>query len=187
VDRTDAGLELKAGDTLLAQGRRAEPTLELPEPPTFAAAERASQTFRAYDDHPLPRCFVCGIDRAPGDGLRIFPGPVKGRPLVAAPWVPERSLATEEGEVRPEFLWSALDCPGAFTFPQIERGVVLCGELAVSLTGRVIAGQRHVVTGWELGREGRKHFTGTAIFSEAGACCGYARAIWIEVPDFGAK
>jgi hypothetical protein len=37
-----------------------------------------------------------------------------------------------------------------------------------------------VVIGWQLGQDGRKHYTGTAVFDEAGELCGLATATWIE-------
>lgn len=187
VRTTDNGCVLAHGETVIAEAGSTNLDIEVPEPPTYSEAERAMHSFRAYHDHPLPRCFVCGIDRPPGDGLRIFPGPLAGCDLVACPWVPDASLSDPDGVVRAEFLWSALDCPGAFTFPQIEKGVVLAGELAATMLHPVPAGERYIVAGWEIGREGRKHFTGTAIFSESGECCALARAVWIEVPDFVMK
>ncbi len=187
VNATDDGCLLVYQDTTIAEARPIDLDLEPPEPPTYAEALRAAESFRAYDDHPLPKCFVCGTARQPGDGLRIFPGPVTGRDLVACPWTPDASLTDGDGNVGDEFLWSALDCPGAFTFPQIETGVTLAGELAATLSRPVVVGERYIVTGWEIGRDGRKHFTGTAVFSESGECCALARAVWIEVPDFVAK
>ena len=48
-------------------------------------------------NHPFPTCFACGPDRAEGDGLRIFPGPVGGasgdRGYVASLWVPHAEHA----------------------------------------------------------------------------------------------
>jgi hypothetical protein len=41
-----------------------------------------------YADPLFPDCFVCGSARAPGDGLRIFPGPVSRCSVWAAPWPP---------------------------------------------------------------------------------------------------
>jgi hypothetical protein len=36
------------------------------------------------------------------------------------------------------------------------------------------------VIGWALGHDGRKHYTGTAIFDGFGELCGRAIATWIE-------
>jgi hypothetical protein len=125
---------------------------------------------------------VCGPERAAGDGLRIFPGKIPGTPLVACSWIPDASLADGTSAVRPEFLWSALDCPGAFSFEAADGTSMLLGELAASLRGPVSVGERCIVVGWELARDGRRHFTGTALYSESGECRGLARATWFEAP-----
>lgn len=168
---------------------RARPStvdLDVPAAPGFEVAQMASQRYRGFDEHWFPGCFVCGPQRDDGDGLRIFPGPViaDGYPdgMVAAPWVPHESLADESGVVAPEFLWAALDCPGAFSFPAPSQRALVLGELAVSVTGPVSVGERCVVIGWEIGREGRKHFTGTALFGETGTRRAVGRATWFEVP-----
>ena len=44
---------------------------------------------------------MCGPDRAEGDGLRVFPGPVAGRGLWAAPWTPDPSVAGADGRALP--------------------------------------------------------------------------------------
>lgn len=96
--------------------------------------------------------------------------------------MPDAALADAAGKVRPEFLWAALDCPGAFTF-RIPKGTgMLLGELSVQINGEIAARERCVTIGWEFAQEGRKHYTGTALFSESGACVGMGKAIWFEVP-----
>src|SRR5207247_678747 len=91
-------------------------TLDL-EPPSVSLEEalEATGAFPRGVDHPVPRCFVCGIERQPGDGLRILPGPLAGREhIYAAPWSADESVGDDSGLVHPEFLWAALDCTGAF-------------------------------------------------------------------------
>jgi hypothetical protein len=113
--------------------------------------------------------------------LRIFPGPTDGGDLVACPWVPDASLGSADGTVSPEFLWAALDCPGAFSFPAPEQGQVLLGELAVSLLGDVVVDEPCVLVGRQLAHQGRKHRTATALFGADGACRGIGLATWFEV------
>jgi hypothetical protein len=36
--------------------------------------------------------------------------------------------------------------------------------------------------GWALGADGRKHFAGSALYSEAGHAVAVGRATWIELP-----
>ena len=112
----ESSVRVLHGGTLLAEGIRLPDglALELPGPvsiPEARAADSRSR-FRAHpEEHPFPACFVCGPDRAPGDGLRIFPGPLADRPLWAAPWTPDPSVTDVGGRVRPEVVWAALDCP----------------------------------------------------------------------------
>ena len=182
VRASEAGVALFAGDELLAEARPAQVAIELPAPPSHAEAEAASRRFRGYASHWFPACFVCGPERDASDGLRIFPGPLETRGLVACPWVPDASLASAGGPVAPEFLWAALDCPGAFTFPEPAAGAVLLGELRVALSGSVAPGEPCVLAAWELAREGRKHHTATVLFGASGDCRGVALGIWLEVP-----
>jgi hypothetical protein len=182
VHRAATGCALLDGEQVVAEARPADPALDPPAPPTFEAAVLASLHYRGHQSHPHPNCFVCGPDRAPADGLRIFPGPVPQRAVVAAPWTPDASLADITGAVRTEFLWAALDCPGAFSFEWPSDGSVLLGEMTARIDRAARAAAKHVVIGWELGRRGRKHHTGTALFDAAGICIAKARATWLEVP-----
>ena len=172
---------LRDGDTVLAEAVRVTVDVASPAPPSLADAEAGAQRFPRFAEHPIPRCFVCGPERAAGDGLRIFPGPVEGREVVAAPWTPDASLGDGDGHVRPEFLWAALDCTGAFAVNEPPRGLALLGRIAARVAGRVAVGQPCVVAGWSLGGEGRKLYAGTAIFGPRGDLCAVARAVWILV------
>jgi hypothetical protein len=187
VRRADDGTAvLLDGDVTVAEARPAEIDLAPPPAPSHEEAVRASQGFRGHDEHVFPSCFVCGPERAPGDGLRIFPGPLGEGGSFAAPWVPDASLAGADDVVAREFLWAALDCPGAFAFPQPAGRVVLLGELRVALDGAVRVGERCVLTSWHLGSEGRKHFTGSALHGGDGTRRGLALGTWIEVePETG--
>jgi hypothetical protein len=177
----DAGVEMAQGETVIATARATQVELEVPPAPRYADAEAASPSYVGFRSHPYPGCFVCGPLRSQGDGLRIFPGKVPGTGVVASPWVPDASLGDERGRVRPEFMWSALDCPGAFATGFADDAPMLLGELAAALKGRIAVGERCIAIGWELARDGRRHYVGTALFTETGECRGYARATWFEV------
>ncbi len=168
----------------VAEARPAVLDLEVPTPPSPDEALAASRAYRGFARHWFPSCFVCGPERAEERGLRIFAGPLPGRDMVAAPWIPHAALADRDGRVGSEFLWAALDCPGAFTFPEPEQGVVLLGEMAAMVKTSVYAATPCMVIGWPLGQEGRKHFSATALFNAEGDCCGMARATWLEVAQF---
>ena len=182
VEATGDEARLFDQDQLVADARRVELSLDPPALPTFAQAQAASKTYAGFVRHLLPTCFVCGPQRAEGDGLRIFPGPLADETLLAAPWVPHESLADDSKRVLPEFLWAALDCAGAFAVLPPDDGLILLGELCARLDGSVEVGERCVVVAWPLGVDGRKRFAGTAILSASGAAVAVARATWIELP-----
>jgi hypothetical protein len=178
----DGRLEVLAETELVAHTR--EQPLEAPvvSAPEYVAAIEASRHYAGFARHPFPTCFVCGPQRARGDGLRIFPGPMSGSapPLLGAPWVADDSLDGGDGKVRPEFMWAALDCPGGWLAIAPHGRIVLLGELAAHIDRRVHIGERCVVIGWRIASEGRKHETATALFDEDQVLCAYARATWIE-------
>jgi hypothetical protein len=186
VRRTNAGVELFHKDEMVASGRPTTIEIEIPEPPDFTGAQAASRRYRGFDSHFYPGCFVCGPEREHGDGLRVFAGPVEPgsgpEGMVASDWVPDDSLADSSGSVSSEYLWAVLDCPGAYAFPEPATGTILLGELAVSIKGPVKAGEKCVLIGWETSHEGRKHYTGTALFGESGTCRAVGYATWFEVP-----
>ncbi|MCH7699907.1 MAG: hypothetical protein IH865_13305 [Chloroflexi bacterium] len=184
VHRHDDGrVALLDGERVVAEGIPATLEIEIPEPVSFSDAEEAAKSFVMFEvDLPYEACFVCGTARAEGDGLRIFAGPVAGRELVASPWTPDASLSNGNGAVRPEFVWSALDCPGAYAFIESADDFVMLGRLAARLIEPVQVSQRYVVIGWHLGSEGKKLYSGTALYSETGTLHAFAKATWIKIP-----
>jgi hypothetical protein len=181
VVRRGRRAELFDGNRLVAEAERTElEPLDLPSAPSLADAEMAASAYSGFDRHAFPTCFVCGPERAEGDGLRIFAGPVVERsPLVAAPWRPAANLCREDGRVRREFIWAALDCPGAFAVGYPDRGETLLGRLAVHIDALPQETEQCIVAGWPLGENGRKLYAGTALFRENGDTLAWARATWI--------
>ena len=179
-------LELIHDNELVATARPTELNIDIPVPPDFAGAQAASRRYRGFESHFYPGCFVCGPERQQGDGLRVFAGPLERNDgpegMVAAVWVPDESLLDSSGFVSTQYLWAALDCPGAYAFDEPETGAILLGELAVSIKGRVTAGEKCVLIGWQISHEGRKHYTGTALFGATGVCQAVGYATWFEVP-----
>ena len=171
-------LEALDGEHVLAVAVRSTVEVEAPAAVTLEAARDAASRFPRFVDHPVPRCWVCGPDR--DDGLRIFPGPVSGRPgLWAAPWTPARDLGDERGFVRAEHVWAALDCPGAFAVNEPPRGLALLGRIAARIERPIPIGAPCVVAAWSLGADGRKLFPATAVLGENGELHAIARATWI--------
>jgi hypothetical protein len=172
---------------LVAEGGPAVVDLEPPEPVTVddaAAASERSHFRRAPGEHPFPSCFVCGPDRTPGDGLRLLPGPVSGREVVAVPWTPASEFDDGHGNVRGEIVWSALDCPSSFAMYLEEdplEGPFVLGRLAARIDAPVATGAPHIVLGWRVGLDARKLFAGSALYDARGTPLAVARATWIHV------
>ena len=179
----DSRALLMDGDALIAEAAPADPRVDLPPPVTFEDAQAAARDYPGFRTHPFPGCFVCGPERRFGEGLRIFPGPIAGMEgLVAAPWVPDTSLGAGDGNVRPEFVWAALDCPGGWALIDHAPGrYAVLGQLAARLITPVRSGERYVVAAWPLGAEGRKMYAGSAVFAASGDACAAARATWIRL------
>ncbi len=188
LESTEDLARLFDGETLIGEARPAELDITPPAPTTFEQARIASLSFVGFKHHPFPGCFVCGPERTPLDGLRIFPGAIEATTTLAAPWTPDASLADETGQLKPEFIWSALDCTGGFAvfpaeaFTATSGTAFVLGELCVRITHPPQVGQGHIVMGWPLGHEGRKRTAGSAIYTAQGQRLALARALWIEVP-----
>jgi hypothetical protein len=165
-------------------------SLELGSPPPVQLneAQVAISGYVGFAHHAFPMCFACGPDRDEGDGLRLFPGPIGRRNVIACPWRLDPALADQDGAVRAEFVWAALDCPTAFANDLNGPPIVLA-----RLTGRIDkpinAGDQHVVMAWHIAREGRKHHSACAISTPDGELLALSKALWIELNDpsvFGA-
>jgi hypothetical protein len=178
-DPATGGLQLTDGTDIVAAATPKTFELAVPQPPAYSRALAAVSSYEGFRVHTYPGCFVCGPERGRGDGMRIFASPIEGMDLVAAAWLPDRSLAGPDGKVLPEFMWAALDCPGFFASGAAARGVLL-GQYAAKIDRCVHVDAPCVVIGWPLGHDGRKHYTGTAVFDGFGEICGRAIATWIE-------
>jgi hypothetical protein len=177
---TPSGAELRDGTDLVASAIVEEAALsDEPAPPTLAAARAAEPHFVGHQHHRFPSCFVCGPERGPGEGLSIFAGPVD-QARVAASWTPGADLADEDGRVRREFLWAAMDCPGYFAVEQ-AAGLALLGRMNAVILEDARAAEALVVTGWAIASEGRKHQVGTALHRPGGELVATARATWITL------
>jgi hypothetical protein len=170
VERDNGRVEVYDGDALVAEAVRAEVDVEPPAAVALADAERAAAGYDGFREHAFPTCFVCGPER--DDGLGIYAGRVDGTDLVAAPWTPHESQR--------ELVWAALDCPGAFAVGFAGRGELVLGRLAARIERVPDVGEPCVVVGWPLGRDGRKLYAGTALFTAGGELLARARATWIE-------
>jgi hypothetical protein len=184
--RSDAAgaLELVREGAILARAQPVAFELAVPQPPDYLRALDASCHFIGFDRHAFPDCFVCGPDRARGDGLRIFAGELSGEDRVAATWVPDVSLSAGNGKVRPEFMSAALDCPGYFA-ARSDGVPMLLGEFTAHVDRCVHIDEPCIVVGWRIAVIGRKYEVGTALFEYDGDLCARARALWVEPKPAG--
>lgn len=184
-EAADGGRLLMLGDRELARATRATLELALPPQPPLEQVAAYAGDCRAMRTHPFPRDFVCGPEREPGDGLRIFPGVVPGSDRVAALWRPDASLCGADGQVASEFLWAALDSPSSFPLlePESARALepMVLGRLCVALDGALFAGERALVLAWPIALEGRRGVAGSALFTDSGRLVGRARATWFSL------
>ena len=166
---------------LVAEGRCVPVDFDIRIRPSFEQAQLASERYSGFDQHFYPTCFVCGPARKAGDGLRVFAGPLQAGEGVAAPWVPDPSLAEATGKVGAEFVWAALDCPGYFAVNPDRHRYMLLGRMAAAIHHHPRPGDRCVVAAWHSGSEGRKHFALSALFTDSGHLLGQAVTTWIEI------
>jgi hypothetical protein len=177
----DASASLMWDDTVVVTATSEPVEIDVPPSPSLADARDAEPHFVGHSHHIFPGCFVCGPERGAGDGMRIFPGPMHDKAhRVAATWTPDETVADDEGLVRPEFLWAALDCPGYFA-AEARAGLALLGRMSAVIHRRVRAGEPLVVTGWPIDSEGRKHRVGSALHDADGKLVAAATAIWITL------
>ena len=180
----DGGYEAIHNGAVIARAKPAQVDAAPPPVPSFVDVEAAHNDFLKPEDgvHLIPHCFVCGTRRKPGDGLRIFSGPVPDSPVNADFWTPGADLADGDGLVKPEFLWAALDCPSAFAmraWPEVS----LLGRLAAEIKRRPKAEERLIAAGWPRSREGRKMLSSSALYTESGEVIAVANAVWIILTD----
>ena len=184
VDRIDSRVLFKNGDVIIAEAQPASINLDVPSPPTYEEAVAASKHSLALGSiPPSPDCFVCGCNRDNSDGLRVFAGPAFDAGLVAAPWIPDASLADDSGRIREVFLWSVLDCPGAYAFFGDTMPAIVLGRLVAGVKQKIMPGEKCVIIGWKISQEGRKLISGSALFSESNDLCATAKATWLPMKN----
>jgi hypothetical protein len=183
VMRDGTQVELRDGVARVADGGPAELLLDVPDAisPDEAAAASTAWRDRWVDPHPFRTCFVCGPDREPGDGMRVFPGALRDG-MFAADWTPDESLDDGSGHVRPECVWAALDCPTSAPVANFASGpAMVLARLTARLGCSVVTGEPHAILSWPLAVDGRKHVGACALFDSARRLLCASQALWIEV------
>jgi hypothetical protein len=176
ISRGDDGtVEAWDGQTLVAQAFAAEPmdVTDVRAPVAYEQAEAAGPAYEGLLFHPFPTCFTCGTGRDPADALCLHTGLLTGHTtLRAAAWTPREST--------PELVWAALDCPGAWASGIAKREIVL-GTMTAAVHDLPMVGKPHVVMAWPRGQDGRKYYSGTALYAGDGHLLAQADAVWISV------
>jgi len=155
-----------------------------PAPPSFDQAAAAGRRFPGLTETFHPICFTCSPDRAEDDALRVFAGQIEGAPegCIAGVWTPHAAFGDEDGLVRSEMVWAALDCPGFFAWVvKLGRHGGLLGTMTGEIIRRPRVGEPCIVTAWPLSREGRKEFSGVALFDADGTLMARGRQVWISM------
>ena len=177
LERHDDGhVTLHDGDVLIAEGDPALPLddLEPPHRPSLDEARAAAATRPAAWPEAFGDCWVCS-PRA--DGLGVLFGPLAEQQGMTGAVL----RAGDGGELAPEIVWAALDCP-SYTPPLWGNAQPsLLASLHAELLAPVPAGEPLAVVGWSLGGEGRKHRSATAILAADGEVLARAEALWIRI------
>ena len=172
----DGGVQVRLldGDHPIATAGPAPDLVDAVPPPVPLEAARAAEArFEGLADHPFPTCFACGTGRDPDDALCLRPGPLDdGTGRYAATWVPR--------EVSVPLVWAALDCPGGWSAGIAGRPMVL-GTMTARVLALPAVGEALVILAWQRGSEGRKHHSGSALFTPDGDLLARAEATWIAV------
>lgn len=185
LDIVDCGgdrWELRLDDALLVEATPGDLDLSIPTPPSIEEARAAEKGSPSYWDergvHPI--CFGCGLAREDDEGLEIAVGPVTvdGVDQVAAVWRPSATRADADGIVDTQWVLAALDCPGAMAYIADGTRAGLLGRMVFEQFAPVHAEVDHVVTGWQIGIDGRKMLAGTALADGDGTILAAARATW---------
>jgi hypothetical protein len=185
VVRDGEAVELRDDGAVVAEGVPEPLRLDVPDAvsPSEAAAASAAGQERWTAEHPFRTCVVCGPDRAAHDGLRVFPGQLRDG-MFAAPWTPDESLANGNGEVRPECVWAALDCPTSAPVADFGLGPpMVLGRLTARLAASVRVGEPHAIVSWPLAVEGRKRHSACALYDSQGRLLCASRALWIQLRE----
>lgn len=182
VHGVDGAVELFDGDALVAAARAGDLGLGVPATVSVAqAAAAADDVITPPELHPFPTCFACGPLRVQGDALRHQCGRVADG-LVACPMTTSEMLPhDDDGNLLPEIVWAALDCPGAAACVPVGGVPHVLATFTARIDAPVAVGEPHVCVAWPLGVDGRKRRAGSAILAADGSVCAVAHALWIAI------
>ena len=156
--------------------------LDVPAVPDLGDVIVAENNYRDSSGSPVPNCFVCGVNRAPGEGLRVFAGKVADHHCAASRWTPGPELAGTDGMISDRYIWAALDCPSAWALPDEFGENTLLARMEAETFLPLKAGTACTVLAWQLGDvDGRKATAASALVDGQGAVIAHTRTLWIHV------
>lgn len=169
-----------AGGALIGESGPGSFSRESPEAPTAKQAAAGTAAYPGHTGHPFSTCFTCGPDRADGDGLRVFTGPIApGSTTTAAQWSAHRDLLDADGTLSTMIIWAAIDCAGGWTADFTVHPTVL-GRMTAQILRAPEVGEPCTITGVLDRQEGRKFLTGTALHAD-GELLARSEQVWIEI------
>lgn len=189
LEKADDGtLSLMDGNELVGFAVPSTLELEVPAPPSLEQARAAQAFYMSADDQIFATCFVCGLGREHDDGLCLQTGTVtqNNYQMLASSWLPPQDLLDDKGNVIPEIVWSALDCPGFFAACGEQLKHAVLGELHGHILADVPGKEPLVVYSWPMGVDGRKLYAGVAIANQEGQVLAKAKTTWIVLKDSAA-
>jgi hypothetical protein len=169
-----------AGGALIGEATSGTFDDEAPDAPTSEEGEQGLSSYKGFVSHPFDRCFTCGTAREPGDGLRLFTGPVGDGTRTAGTWTVHPAVTADDGVLDVPTTWAALDCPGGWAADFTAQTMVL-GRMTAEVRRRPAAGETLLASGLLRERDGRKFRTATALHTLDGELLGRAEQVWIEV------
>lgn len=170
-------------DLLLIEARASELNVEMPVPITIDVATQSS--LRHVTEWSLPNCFGCGTDRSEDGGLHLRAGPVEGRNMVAVDWVPcTANIGVDvDREVPKPFAWAAIECTAiqAMNYSGLMKPeeMVILGRMTTKIQSLPKVGHSCFITGWPVGREGRKITVAGSIHDETGGLLLVSQLVFI--------
>lgn len=169
----DEAAELRWREHVIATATPGALTAELDPQVAFDDALAAAPRYAGHVEHPFPSCFVCGPQVTHDDALVLLPGPLADG-VVAAAW------EVQEWATGPEFSWAALDCPTGWAIGLVGRPAVL-GRMTTEVVRAPEPGERCVVVGRRISRDGRKAFARGTLWGADGSVVARTATTWIEV------
>jgi hypothetical protein len=184
--REAAVMTMRDGDTLICEARAGKVDhLDPPRPPAdWSAVMHQDAVGGCGEGSDFQWCLVCGRSRAVGDGLRVF-GSHAGNgyvPLLLRAarqpcrWRRPRPAAVPLGRR------STVRAPGPLQDPEDLRPA-LTGRMTAKVLDAPRVGERCAVVGWRIGAEGRKLYSGTALYTESGRLCAIGHCTWIVLKE----